>query len=159
MPDNCYCGSSQPFENCCEPLINGDSSATTAEQLMRARFSAYATAAIDFLEESLHPDSRSDFDADATRQWAESSTWNTLKILETTSGGEQDKVGIVSFTASFTDADGKQHQHSERSQFKKSTGQWYFCDGQSIAPDKVGRNDPCPCGSGKKYKKCCGKNE
>nr|WP_298485451.1 SEC-C metal-binding domain-containing protein [uncultured Ruminococcus sp.] len=22
---------------------------------------------------------------------------------------------------------------------------------------KVGRNDPCPCGSGKKYKKCCGK--
>ena len=25
--------------------------------------------------------------------------------------------------------------------------------------DKVGRNDPCPCGSGKKYKKCCGQNE
>ena len=24
---------------------------------------------------------------------------------------------------------------------------------------KVGRNDPCPCGSGKKYKKCCGANE
>lgn len=27
-----------------------------------------------------------------------------------------------------------------------------------VAP-KVGRNDPCPCGSGKKYKKCCGINE
>jgi uncharacterized protein len=26
----------------------------------------------------------------------------------------------------------------------------------SSAPKKVGRNDPCPCGSGKKYKKCCG---
>ena len=25
-----------------------------------------------------------------------------------------------------------------------------------IAEKKVGRNDPCPCGSGKKYKKCCG---
>jgi preprotein translocase subunit SecA len=25
--------------------------------------------------------------------------------------------------------------------------------------EKVGRNDPCPCGSGKKYKKCCGANE
>jgi uncharacterized protein YchJ len=24
---------------------------------------------------------------------------------------------------------------------------------------KVGRNDPCPCGSGKKYKKCCGAND
>ena len=27
-----------------------------------------------------------------------------------------------------------------------------------VAP-RVGRNDPCPCGSGKKYKKCCGMNE
>lgn len=26
-----------------------------------------------------------------------------------------------------------------------------------IAEEKVGRNEPCPCGSGKKYKKCCGK--
>ena len=25
--------------------------------------------------------------------------------------------------------------------------------------EKIGRNDPCPCGSGKKYKKCCGKKE
>ncbi|QSX08003.1 preprotein translocase subunit SecA [Alkalibacter rhizosphaerae] len=28
-----------------------------------------------------------------------------------------------------------------------------------VKKDKPGRNDPCPCGSGKKYKKCCGKNE
>ncbi|WP_046058749.1 SEC-C metal-binding domain-containing protein, partial [Clostridium sp. IBUN13A] len=26
-----------------------------------------------------------------------------------------------------------------------------------VVSNKVGRNDPCPCGSGKKYKKCCGK--
>jgi preprotein translocase subunit SecA len=26
-----------------------------------------------------------------------------------------------------------------------------------LGEDKVGRNDPCPCGSGKKYKHCCGK--
>ena len=26
-----------------------------------------------------------------------------------------------------------------------------------VKENKVGRNDPCPCGSGKKYKKCCGK--
>lgn len=29
--------------------------------------------------------------------------------------------------------------------------------GTIVKGDKVGRNDPCPCGSGKKYKKCCGK--
>lgn len=27
-----------------------------------------------------------------------------------------------------------------------------------VNTQKIGRNDPCPCGSGKKYKKCCGKN-
>ena len=26
-----------------------------------------------------------------------------------------------------------------------------------VKKDKVGRNDPCPCGSGKKYKNCCGR--
>ncbi len=30
---------------------------------------------------------------------------------------------------------------------------------QKVKVGKIGRNDPCPCGSGKKYKKCCGKNE
>ncbi len=30
---------------------------------------------------------------------------------------------------------------------------------KELKPKKVGRNDPCPCGSGKKYKKCCGKND
>ena len=30
--------------------------------------------------------------------------------------------------------------------------------GTVIKGPKIGRNDPCPCGSGKKYKKCCGKN-
>ncbi len=30
--------------------------------------------------------------------------------------------------------------------------------GTVVKGEKIGRNDPCPCGSGKKYKKCCGKN-
>lgn len=30
--------------------------------------------------------------------------------------------------------------------------------GTVVVGKKIGRNDPCPCGSGKKYKKCCGKN-
>ncbi len=29
---------------------------------------------------------------------------------------------------------------------------------QVVKSEKTGRNDPCPCGSGKKYKKCCGAN-
>lgn len=33
-----------------------------------------------------------------------------------------------------------------------------YRDDSTLRVEKVGRNDPCPCGSGKKYKKCCGKN-
>lgn len=31
--------------------------------------------------------------------------------------------------------------------------------GTIVKPKKIGRNDPCPCGSGKKYKNCCGRNQ
>ena len=31
--------------------------------------------------------------------------------------------------------------------------------GTIVKPKKIGRNDPCPCGSGKKYKQCCGRNK
>ncbi|NCO41434.1 MAG: zinc chelation protein SecC [Armatimonadetes bacterium CG_4_10_14_3_um_filter_66_18] len=30
------------------------------------------------------------------------------------------------------------------------------CSSLSLALSKVGRNEPCPCGSGRKFKKCCG---
>lgn len=124
---------------------------------MRARYSAYVVCDTDFLHDSLHPDGRDDFDADTTQQWAQSSEWLGLEILDTKSGGSADTVGNVDFVANYKDADGKQHQHCERSHFKRVDGQWLFCDGQTIVPPKqrVGRNDPCPCGSGKKYKKCC----
>ncbi|NNL57592.1 MAG: YchJ family protein [Pseudomonadales bacterium] len=154
--DHCHCGAAAPFADCCEPIILGKQQANTAEQLMRARYSAYVIANIDFLHDSLHPGGRESFDFDATKAWAETSQWQGLQILDSKAGQANDKVGSVEFSARYTDADGQVHQHSERSQFKKVDGNWYFCDGQSINIDKVGRNDPCPCGSGKKYKKCCG---
>ena len=153
---NCHCGATNSFADCCEPIISGKKPAQTAEQLMRARYSAYATAEIDFLHDSLHAGGREAFDFDATKNWAENSKWQGLVILNSKAGQPDDKVGSVEFSASYTDAEGLVHNHSERSQFKKVDGQWYFCDGQSINTEKVGRNDPCTCGSGKKYKKCCG---
>ena len=43
----------------------------------------------------------------------------------------------------------------ENSRFVKEQGQWFYVDGDLKSQAKVGRNDPCPCGSGKKYKRCC----
>ena len=53
-------------------------------------------------------------------------------------------------------------QSTERVQVAKPTSVSHSNDSTQRKPavsKKVGRNDPCPCGSGKKYKKCCGQNE
>ena len=159
---HCYCGSDQPFEACCQPVLLGDRAAPTAEALMRARYSAYQTNNIGFLGDSLHPDHRHDWDEPATRRWAENAHWLGLEILATEGGGESDELGTVEFIASYKEK-GVLKRHHEISRFRKERGRWYYVDGRLPKPEtvkrtqpKVGRNDPCPCGSGKKYKKCCG---
>lgn len=41
---------------------------------------------------------------------------------------------------------------------RKDIRKAYMLSKTVVKEEKIGRNDPCPCGSGKKYKKCCGKN-
>ncbi len=158
----CPCGSSSRFDACCEPFIKGEALPATAEQLMRSRYSAYATVNVDYLHETLHPQHRQDHDVNAARRWAEQSDWLGLQILNTEKGDADDSDGIVEFTASYREKGAVRHLH-EISRFEKVDGRWYYVDGDMPKPQtvrseaKVGRNDPCPCGSGKKYKKCCGK--
>ena len=159
----CPCGSQKPFSDCCEPYVSGAEPAPTAEALMRSRYSAYVVQAIDYLGETLHPDHRADWDRDATRRWAEGSEWLGLKIGSTELGGADDDIGWVEFSAEFR-SDGETRLHAERSRFMRQNGRWYYVDGELPKPKtqrhegpRVGRNDACPCGSGKKFKKCCGR--
>lgn len=129
---------------------------------MRARYSAYIKGNISFLGESLYTASRHDWDEAATRKWAEQSQWLGLEVLSTENGREDDDEGTVEFVASYKE-DGLLKQHHENSLFRKEDGSWFYVDGQLPTPEtvqretpKTGRNDPCPCDSGKKYKKCCG---
>ena len=173
---NCACNSNQEFSNCCESFLKGEKKADTAEKLMRSRYVAYVTANIEYLESTLAPESRSDFDAKATKQWAKQANWKGLKIISTEKGSAKDSTGTVEFIATYqqgTDA----LDHHEVSKFRKSdTNEWFFVEGdahthkegedhnhshtkpQTVIRDqpKIGRNDPCVCGSEKKYKKCCG---
>ena len=56
----------------------------------------------------------------------------------------------------------KKDEEIKRERVAKATGESVGGDGtvkkQPRRVQKIGRNDPCPCGSGKKYKNCCGKN-
>jgi len=159
---HCVCGSSLDFTVCCEPIITGIEPAKTAEALMRARYSAYVVRNIEFLGDSLHPKSRYDWDEEATRKWAEEARWEGLEVLSTEQGGENDSQGLVEFRARFIE-NGELREHHEISHFLRQNDRWYYVDGHPPKPvtvkregAKVGRNEPCPCGSGKKYKKCCG---
>lgn len=157
----CPCGSGTRYSECCEQVISGVKPANTAEQLMRARYSAYVLAKMDFIFESTHPDHRQDYDHAGTKTWAETAEWQGLEIISTNKGQDSDSVGEVEFVARFIEK-GDNREHREAGQFKRKDGQWYFTEGHMVrskplAVTKIGRNDPCTCGSGLKYKKCCGK--
>ena len=156
----CPCGSGSLFADCCEQIINGTRVSETAEELMRARYSAFVTGAIDFIVNSTHSRTQKEIDIDFIREWSQTSEWRGLQILETKQVNE-DKA-FVSFEAQYTQ-NGKEHSHREKSLFEREEGAWRFVTGDELKNPTVryetprpGRNDPCPCGSGKKYKKCHG---
>ena len=160
----CPCNSGLPYASCCEPLIKGVTAAASPEALMRARYSAFAHQEMSYLLETLHPGQRSDYDEEGAAKWARESDWTGLEILDVKGDPATENSGSVEFRASYR-RNGEKQEHHELAEFRKSKGIWYFFDGKMVSAGqyrreapKVGRNDPCPCGSGKKFKKCCGKN-
>jgi SEC-C motif-containing protein len=161
--NDCPCGSGTALAECCEPYINGTAPAPTAEALMRARYTAHTQGNMDFLVSSHVEDTRGEIDIELTRRWAERCDWLGLEITATEQGAAGDTAGVVEFVAHYRDRD-ERHQHRERALFDCVDGAWLYRDAEAPQIEtarrqqpKVGRNEPCPCGSGKKYKKCCGK--
>ena len=164
---NCPCRSVDQnklqYENCCGPFVEGKKKAPTAEALMRSRYSAYVVKNINYIDQTQVTVANEVFDKEEALKWAESSEWMGLEIRKTTKGEENDSTGTVEFVAHYKDkASGTELHHHETSLFQKQNGEWKFKEGQihggqpvrRLEP-KIGRNDPCSCGSGKKSKKCC----
>jgi SEC-C motif domain protein len=145
----------------CLPFIRGEKLPETAAELMASRYVAYSMAEVDYILATHDPATRSDTDREATEDWAKRAKFHGLKILRTELGQAGDDTGEVEFQAFFT-ADGAEHVHHERSDFVRKDGRWFFAAGKEVQlpkrreEPKVGRNDPCFCGSGKKLKKCHG---
>ncbi len=159
----CPCTSQKAYAECCGPVVQGERLAATAAELMRSRYSAYALGHVDWIVDSQSPDGRQFVDRRATEEWSKRAQWHGLEIVETENGGPDDAEGVVEFKARYTLA-GEDIVHHEIASFRKEDGAWYFVDGIEVKPRpfkrataKVGANDPCPCGSGKKHKKCCGR--
>lgn len=157
----CNCGSRLNYSDCCEKYINGSAKPETAEALMRSRYTAYTIHDIDYIMNTHDPDNRDKVSRAVLKDWSESSKWISLEILDTEKGLKDDEEGFVEFKAKY-EVDGLIHTHHEKSLFLKKDGLWYYSDDEPISKTikndkKVGRNDPCTCGSGEKSKKCCGK--
>ena len=148
----CLCGSQQNYKNCCEPLLLGDKQAETPEQLMRSRFTAYAQKNAKYIYQTYASEKQAENPVKEIKEFATSCRFISLSVIDTNNDGDR---GVVEFKANYFYQNLYCELH-ERSQFIKEQDQWRYLDGIifPVADIKMGRNDDCPCGSNKKYKKC-----
>lgn len=148
------------------PVLARERVPLTAEELMRSRYTAFVVGDIDWIMDSHHPDTVAEVDRGEVAQWSADAEWLGLKIRDLVDGGPEDQDGVVEFRARYR-MQGRQIDHSERAHFERADGAWAFHsvlapveDDVELVPvgarATVGRNDPCTCGSGRKFKKCCG---
>lgn len=157
----CPCGTGNPYKTCCGQYIEGKETVPTAEALMRSRYSAYVVGDIDYIVATMVDSDPAHFDRPNAEEWSKNSEWLGFELIAQTPGKTEEDPDIIEFAANYKYNDKTLRLH-EISQFKKIDGRWMYVDGEIQHPGpyvretpKIGRNDSCPCGSGKKYKKCC----
>lgn len=157
----CDCGSKKLYQQCCEPFHKHHQVPETPEALMRSRYSAYCRADIDYIEKTMCGKASEGFNPISASLWAKRVIWISLQVLRTSM--QSDSHGQVEFIARFVDNKTLQQFH-ELSDFQYLDGKWYYIDGTPLilenntSKSQVSRNDPCPCGSSKKWKHCHGKH-
>ena len=157
LTDACPCGSGKNFGDCCEQILTGKRPASNAEELMRARFTAHVTHDFRFLHESHRPTAGKPYVAEEGQPAMQ---WTKLVVHAHETGNDPDKA-FVDFSAYGTEDKVEKVLH-EKAEFLRVNGAWLYNREARLGPapykaqaPKVGRNEPCPCGSGKKYKHCC----
>ncbi len=122
---NCCCCSEKTFKNCCEPFISGILKPKTCLQLMRSRYSAYATQKPDYLLATTHISERKNYSKIDILDWATSNSWQKLEIISFSES-------TVEFKAYYLDSDNQLNIHHEFSNFKLENGFWFYVDGRFL---------------------------
>ena len=146
----CPCQSNKSYGDCCGRFHTHAQFPETAEQLMRSRYAAYVLKNVPYIVDTTVPSQQALLNVQAIQTWAEETQWLGLKILNTESLTKTQSA--VEFNAVFQGEEGEQSHH-ERSIFVKIDDRWYFVDPTVPLPTM---KQPCVCGSGKKFKHCCG---
>ena len=129
MKESCLCGSKQPYLNCCSIYHTKSELPSTAEQLMRSRYTAYALKLVDYLVETTHPDKLKSSYRRKLVATINDIQWTKLEIVKTSAGGMNDKAGKVKFEASYVEQ-GEEGVLEEHSRFRKIADHWYYYDGK-----------------------------
>lgn len=153
----CPCGSGKQFGACCALYINGEP-APDAQALMRSRYTAYVVGALDHVAATHAPEVREDFNRAEAERLARVCQFQYLDIRKVVENGDSAQIDfVIRFRR-----DNKDMMQVELAEFRRENGHWLYAGGKLSSQvsqrtvTRVGRNDPCPCGSGKKAKKCCG---
>ncbi len=141
---NCICGNTLAYEKCCGRLIEEGEYAQTALELMRSRYSAYVLKNGKYLYNTCSSKLQNLDDIEAINE--QNIEWLGLKII---SSSERE----VTFMAYYKE-DETIEVMKERSFFTQENGMFKYDRGILLEAD-IARNESCPCGSGKKYKRCC----
>lgn len=150
LNSQCPCQSGELYSNCCQPLHLFETFSHSAEQLMRSRYSAYVLQKIDYIIKTTVPAQQTLLNVEAMMQWAKETRWRGLSIKQ---HKNLSKIhSAVEFEAFFETAEGMQSHH-EHSVFVQIAQRWFFVDPTVELP---AMKQPCLCGSGRKFKHCCG---
>ena len=127
---------------------------------MRSRYTAFHEKIPAYIHSTSHLSLQGPEFIRSQEEFMRTHNWQGLKIEFREKGGPEDVEGIVRFAAKYVGPKGP-GLHREKSFFVREQGKWLFLKGEEpeeapLPNRKVGRNDPCPCGSGKKFKKCHG---
>lgn len=179
-PKPCFCSSGKSFADCCQPLLLGKSIAQSPEQLMRSRYSAFCTGNIDYLIATHHPTKHKSDDSTRLARSIAETEWLGVRVLDSSSVRDSRQRGFVEFVAFYREkhfstergpeksellaqaarlSSKQPSQLHEKSEFIFEDGRWYYVQGLSLPPIRITRNDPCWCGSGKKFKQCHAKGK
>lgn len=159
----CPCGSDRAYSHCCRAIILAEKSATSPEQLMRSRYSAYAKKNAQYIYLTYATSSQAEQLIEDIEQWAEQTQWLKL-VIHHSSDYQKDLANNnnaqVEFSA-FYQYQGQLWQMRERSNFVVEQGNWRYLDGEVSDSNELAkpkRNELCFCGSNKKFKQCCAKS-
>lgn len=172
----CPCGSTLSYADCCAPLHAGQKIADTAEQLMCSRYCAFVLQHVEYIVATTAPFQQALLDKKSIADWSQQTDWAGLAVIKHTP-----KIGKrhaqVEFKAYFylpnasavhsagldlaaldnkgLDSKGIHHELSTFVNIPSGRiNRWYFLD--PTVTMQVTQKQPCPCGSGEKYKRCCG---